>query len=253
MKQVDFHDRATQRAFSLAAAILIDFPGIEAPVMGIGLAEQAFNNLLSPYLAGPATLDIIRAWRPLNSDQGLKVEPKNAHWIDDDNCDGMTYISILIERRQSYQIRLDHVPILFSMLLPVLPEKKEGGDVHNYRRTDRGTEKRLERAWQVEMVKRRMHVIKMRKFGLVCTGMSGNTYEFEPSPMAALNLINAPDEHAFVSAMNRDALMKTTGVGEGGKGTAEDTQNPHDGCIDCGGTGWSGGVVGSACDVPRKR
>jgi len=29
--------------------------------------------------------------------------------------------------------------------------------------------------------------------------------------------------------------------------------DPHDGCLDCGGTGWSGGVIGSACDVPRLK
>jgi hypothetical protein len=28
--------------------------------------------------------------------------------------------------------------------------------------------------------------------------------------------------------------------------------NPHDGCLDCNGTGWVNGIVGSACDVPRK-
>lgn len=219
MSVIDFHDPSAQRAFSLAATLLLDFPGIEAPVQGRGLAAQSLNSLLFPHLAGPVLIDLFRAWRPLNSDNGWRIEPDGDAWIKttvsegawerdgNDEDEETTTISILIQNRP-YSVPLEQLPTIFALVLPLLPERKAGGDVHNYRHTGRAAEKRFEKAWQGEMAKRQLHLMKARKYGLTCVGMSGTTYAFDPSPVVAIHLVNASDEAAFATAMRADLLVK---------------------------------------------
>lgn len=210
MKPIDFYDPATQRAFSLTSTLLVDFPGIEPPVAGAGLTAQAINSILSPYLAGPALLDLFRAWRPLNSDDGWRVEPNGERWIDVyvwEDDEEIAELSLLIQGRP-YKVRIDHAPTIFTLVLPLLPERKAGGDVHNYRHTGRAAERRFDKAWHNELVKRRMHLMKARRYGLTCVGMSGATYSFDPSPIAAIHLVNALDEAAFANAMKSDLSVR---------------------------------------------
>lgn len=59
---------------------------------------------------------------------------------------------------------------------------------------------------------------------------------------------NAHD-HEEVLAFIDDKLAKIKGIERDTNGSA----NPHDGCLDCNGTGWSGGNVrNGACDIPLK-